>query len=36
MVVEGAFGGFVEFSGIEGFVGGCGWVFRRIRCWLDH
>jgi hypothetical protein len=26
----------VEFFGIEGFVGGCGWVFRRIRCWLDH
>lgn len=24
VVVEGAFGGFVEFFRIEGFVGGCG------------
>jgi hypothetical protein len=23
-VIEGALGGFVEFAGIEGFVGGCG------------
>jgi hypothetical protein len=26
----------VEFSGIEGFVGGCGFVFWWIRCRLDH
>lgn len=36
MVVEGAFGGFVEFLRIEGFVGGGGFVLWWIRCWLDH
>ena len=36
VMVEGAFGGFVELFGIEGFVGGCVFVFWRIGCWLDH
>ena len=29
VVVEGAFGGFVEFFRIEGFVGGM-WISRRV------
>lgn len=36
MVVERAFGGFVEFLRIEGFVGGGGFVLWWIGCWLDH
>jgi hypothetical protein len=26
----------VEFFGVEGFVGGCGIGFWRIRCWFEH
>jgi hypothetical protein len=36
VVVEGAVGGFVEFFGIEGFVGGNVVGFRRIWCWFEH
>jgi hypothetical protein len=36
VMVEGAFGGFVEFFGIEGFVGGCEVGFWRVGCWFDH
>jgi hypothetical protein len=31
VVIEGAFGGFVEFFGVEGLVGGCGIAFWWIR-----
>ena len=36
MVVEGAFGGFVEFLGIGGFVGRGVVGFWRMGCWLVH
>ena len=36
VMVEGAFGGFVEFFGVEGFVRGGGFVFWGVGCWLDH
>lgn len=31
VVVEGAFGGFVEFFGVRAFVGGC-WIGDAVRC----
>ena len=36
VVIEGAVGGFVEFFGIEGFVGGCWIGFRWVGCRFDH
>jgi len=36
VMVEGAFGGFVEFFGIEGFVRGCEVGFWWVGCWFDH
>ena len=36
VMVEGALGGFVEFFGIEGFVGGCGLVFGNIGRRIGH
>jgi len=36
VMVEGAFGGFVESLGVGGFVGGCGVGFWWVGCWFDH
>ena len=36
VVVEGAFGGFVEFLGFQRFVGRYVWGFGGIGCWFDH
>jgi hypothetical protein len=36
VVIEGAVGGFVEFFGIEGFVGGCWIGFRWVGCGFEH
>ena len=36
VVVEGAFGGFAEFSGIGGFVGGDRFGFGWVRCDFEH